>query len=100
PILNQAIGSATPGLGNAGPILYALAQQAPDAFHDITSGTNCVPCSGAGCPAGGCGAGEFGYAAAPGYDLATGIGSIDAYNLVEAWKALNPTGTTLMAAAG
>ena len=34
----------TPGLGNINPQLYRLAQSAPTAFHDVTSGNNIVKC--------------------------------------------------------
>ena len=83
------------GQGNVNPILYSLAAQPAiygSAFHDITLGTTaCVPgqtnCSIAG---------QSGYAATPGYDQATGLGSIDFAKLVAAWpvspsKALTPT---------
>ena len=79
-IVNQVTKQAN---GNPNPRLYALASQIPSAFHDITSGTNAVPCT-AGTP--NCVAGKTtGYAAGPGYDLATGWGSIDAYIFVHAW---------------
>src|SRR5208283_2345385 len=41
-------------------------------FHDITSGNNSVP-------------GVTGYASAAGYDMATGLGSVDASALVNNW---------------
>jgi uncharacterized protein (TIGR03437 family) len=72
-----------PGLGNINPQLYRLAQSAPSAFHDITAGNNLVPCS-QGSPD--CLTGSFGYSAAPGYDMATGLGSIDANNFVTLWN--------------
>jgi uncharacterized protein (TIGR03437 family) len=72
-----------PGLGNINPQLYRLAQSAPTAFHDITSGGNTVTCT-QGSP--GCSSGTFGYLAGPGYDLATGIGSIDVNNFVTQWS--------------
>jgi pseudomonalisin len=43
-------------------------------FHDITAGNNSVP-------------GVTGYAAGPGYDLATGLGSVDANVLASSWGA-------------
>jgi subtilase family serine protease len=59
-------------------------------FHDITTGTNAAPCFGSskdcsttlnGLP------GLLnGYAAGPGYDAATGLGSVDATNLATAWQ--------------
>jgi uncharacterized protein (TIGR03437 family) len=82
---------AQPGLGNINPALYRLAQTSPNAFHDITSGDNMVPCWQA---SSGCSAGAFGYQAATGYDLATGLGSVDAYNLITQWNTQS-TGTTI-----
>lgn len=90
-ILNQSqfasSGQSQPGLGNINPNLYALAQNVPNVFHDITSGNNIVPCQ-QGSPD--CSSGSFGYTAGPGYDQVTGLGSVDAYNLVTNWSALNP----------
>ena len=71
-------------LGNVNPNLYALAQISQTAFHDITSGSNIVPCT---IGTSGCTTGTLGYAAGVGYDQASGLGSIDAYNLVEQWSA-------------
>jgi len=73
----------TAGLGNINPQLYRLAQSAPTVFHDITTGDNIVPCA-QGTPD--CLTGSYGYSAGQGYDLATGLGSIDAYNLVTQWN--------------
>lgn len=60
--------------GNTGPLLYPLAAAqfagtGPAVFHDITAGTNTVP-------------GAPGFRAAPGYDMATGLGSLDGAALV------------------
>jgi hypothetical protein len=85
-ILNQKTGSRQ---GNVNPTLYALAAANVDAFHDITTGNNIVPC-GAGtldCPSGG----EFGFSAGTGYDQVTGLGTINAANLVNNWSSGNPT---------
>lgn len=67
-------------------------------FYDVTDSNNAVPCFGGttDCtPA--VAADEFGilpgFNAGPGYDLATGLGSINAYNLVENWS--SATGTFL-----
>jgi subtilase family serine protease len=73
---------AAPGLGNVNPVLYRLARQEPDAFRDIAGGSNDVPCA-TGSPD--CGDGILGYPARPGYDEATGLGSVDAYALVSNW---------------
>jgi uncharacterized protein (TIGR03437 family) len=76
---------SSPGVGNINPNLYALAQTNPGAFHDITTGNNivtvaCSPRSRT------CSATAVGYNAGVGYDLATGLGSVDAYKLVTGWN--------------
>jgi uncharacterized protein (TIGR03437 family) len=72
-----------PGLGNINPQLYRLAQSSPSAFHDITSGSNTVTCA-QGSPD--CATGSFGYPAGPGYDQATGLGSLDVNAFFTAWN--------------
>jgi len=72
-----------PGLGNINPQLYRLAQSTPSAFHDIATGDNLVPCVQGSAD---CVTGFFGANAAPGYDLATGLGSLDVNNLVTNWN--------------
>jgi uncharacterized protein (TIGR03437 family) len=84
-ILNQYL--AAKGLGNINPSLYGMWSTTPTAFHDITVGNNIVACT-VGTP--NCTTGTFGYTAGPGYDLVTGIGSVDVYNLVTNWKAVTP----------
>ncbi len=63
--------------GNANPALYALAAKqanaGPAVFHDVTSGNNSVP-------------GQSGFGSGAGYDLATGLGSVDATMLVNHWS--------------
>jgi uncharacterized protein (TIGR03437 family) len=71
------------GLGNINPALYQLAKTNGAAFHDITVGDNIQPCA-AGTLS--CVNGYLGWAAGPGYDSASGLGSVDAYNLVHAWN--------------
>jgi uncharacterized protein (TIGR03437 family) len=100
-ILNQYVVKQgfqkTAGLGNINPQLYRLAQSAPAAFHDITSGNNIVPCE-QGSPD--CLTGSFGYAAGPGYDQATGLGSIDANVFITSWNmAVSPVSMTLTSSA-
>jgi uncharacterized protein (TIGR03437 family) len=73
---------AKPGLGNVNPQLYRLAQSAPNAFHDIIGGGDTVTCAPL---SPGCTNGVIGYLAGPGYDLTTGIGSIDANNFITQW---------------
>jgi uncharacterized protein (TIGR03437 family) len=74
---------AKPGLGNINPQLYRLAQSVPAAFHDIIQGNNIVPCA-QGSPD--CFTGSFGFRADSGYDMATGLGSVDAYTLITKWN--------------
>jgi subtilase family serine protease len=84
-LINQMMNSPQ---GNLNPSLYQLYSIAPDAFHDITLGGNQVPCV-AGSPD--CqSSGYLGYTAGTGYDLATGLGSIDAFKLLTAWPAVSP----------
>jgi uncharacterized protein (TIGR03437 family) len=73
----------SPALGQINPVLYALAPVS-GVFHDITVGSNIVlPClKQTGCTLPG-----IGYHAEPGYDAASGLGSVDANNLVKAWHA-------------
>jgi len=82
--------------GQANTVLYPLSQQAPQVFHDITAGTNRVSCV-AWTPD--CGKDGFltGYSAAVGYDMATGLGSVDGAALVDNWSKITfkPTTTTL-----
>jgi subtilase family serine protease len=100
-ILNQATNTAN---GNLNPRLYALAATpSAAAFHDVTVASSDV----AGCtvatpslcnnttpgPSGLTG-GLQGYLATPGYDLATGLGSVNATNLVNQWSA-NASGVDL-----
>jgi uncharacterized protein (TIGR03437 family) len=92
-LLNQYLMStgviAQQGLANINPQLYRLAQATTDVFHDITVGDNKVPCLQASPQ---CVNGLLGYSAAAGYDLATGLGSMNVNNLVMEWN--NGTATT------
>ncbi len=60
------------------------------AFHDIASGNTNVPSNAAGTT-------SIGFTAAPGYDLAIGLGSADVNNLANAWSTVsfNATRTSL-----
>jgi hypothetical protein len=88
--------------GNPNPRLYALARTNPTIFHDVIVGNNAVPClEGATATNQGCtgqplapGIGTMGgYSAGPGYDLATGLGSVDVYQLLTNWST-NGSGST------
>ena len=83
-LINQKENSTGQGLIN--PALYALASNATkyaSAFNDITVGNNdCVGGSSV-CSS------TAGYSAGIGYDLVTGLGTIDLYNLANVW----PVGT-------
>jgi subtilase family serine protease len=80
-LLRQRFGNLVP----LNPLLYGLAQNPTtyaSVFHDVTAGNNIVPCA-AGTP--GCGATlTMGNSATPGYDLVTGLGSIDGGGLLAA----------------
>ena len=73
--------------GNINPVLYSLASlqwssSGAAVFHDVTGGNNSVP-------------GATGYNAGTGYDLATGLGSVDATVLVNHWNDTSGSGFSL-----
>ncbi len=84
----------TPGLTNVNQTLYQLAANSSSPFHDITTGSNIVPCTNPSpnCPTSG--KFQFGFSAGVGYDQVTGLGSVDAYNFVIAWANSVKTPTT------
>ncbi len=102
-LVDQKAGSRQ---GNANPVLYALAAQQSAAncntshplntcvFNDVTQGTNAMPCvtGSPNCvtstPGDAYGV-LSGYTASPAYDLTTGLGSVNVFNLVNAagWSA-------------
>lgn len=63
--------------GSANPVFYSLANNqrfgGAAVFHDTTAGNNSVP-------------GVSGFSAVAGYDMATGLGSVDANVLVSHWS--------------
>jgi pseudomonalisin len=82
--------------GNPNAKLYPIATRVPSVYHDIVSGNNEVPCT-VGSP--NCTASSSstigvmnGYVAGVGYDLATGLGSVDAYELALNWGSASTTG--------
>jgi uncharacterized protein (TIGR03437 family) len=89
-LLNQTLTtdpSSPSRLGNINPQLYRLAQSSPNVFHDTTAGDNKMPCAQS---SPNCVDGFAGFSAGPGYDQATGLGSVDATQFVHGWT----TGTT------
>ena len=105
--------------GNANYTLYKLAAQSGASctssgtpastciFYDVTTGTNAMPCDDTQSSAGQLrlspaqyGVGILtGYNSTAGYDLTTGLGSVNAANLVNKWStvtsALKPSATSL-----
>jgi subtilase family serine protease len=104
-LINQKTGQRQ---GNANYALYALAKK-PGAscasstteastcvFNDITKGNNAVPCAGASPKCSNTSSGGIGvltsnsqpaFTAGPGYDMATGLGSLNVTNLIANWAA-------------
>lgn len=121
-LVNQKMAMAGQGgrQGNANYVLYNLAAQIGAScnsstmgsgnssciFHDIVKGNNAVPCVLNTANCGTATIGGFGVLVDPkdgqtpawtttaGYDLATGLGSVDAYNLVNAWGSAGAAGQT------
>ena len=122
-LLNQDVVQSglqsAPGLGNINPTLYNLAASSQSPFHQVTTGDNMVYCqpgtpavagwpTALQCPT----TGVFGYEAsnkdsATGYNLVTGLGSVDANKLAQAWVGsttqnftLTPTTATISTTQG
>lgn len=87
-LLNQQLGNLPPaGLGNVNPTLYRLAQTpANNVFHDITTGNNIVPCTPGSLDCPKTAPFQYGFSAGAGYDLVTGLGTIDVNNLFTNWN--------------
>lgn len=107
-LLNQyLVGSSSAGLGNVNPKLYQLAASSPSAFHQVTSGDNNASCvigspatqlAALRCP----NAGVIGYSASTadtttGYNLVTGLGSLDVNNFFTAWAVSRTTTSAALA---
>jgi subtilase family serine protease len=105
-LLNQFL-AASGGLGSINKQLYTVIyKNNPSVFHDITSGSsaygtsdNMVLCtakdptfepSALRCPSGG----KMGYSAGSGYDLVSGLGSLDINAFFQAWQATEINFTT------
>ena len=93
-LLNQ---KAQGSQGNINPALYALSSSVPTAFHDISTGSNIIPCSVGSSD---CATGSMGYVAGPGYDQVTGLGSIDAYDLVTALSGIRQEAAVTLGVSG
>lgn len=88
-LIDQKLGGKQ---GNINPVLYALAseQSASSIFNDVTVGTNAMPCTviagTSGCSITGSSSYTVGvlsgYNAGTGFDLTTGLGSVNVANLV------------------
>jgi len=121
-LINQKMGVGA-RQGNANVELYSLASKEAYAscdssagasgkpsstciFNDITKGNVSVPCAGGAMNCSKTSSGGFGvlqttiagvitpaYSTTLGYDLATGLGSVNAANLINAWTAASPSGT-------
>ena len=96
-LVSQSQGGAR--LGQAANVLYNLAAQGglySTIFHDVTVGNNSVFCA-PGSP--NCGSNDFltGYNAGTGYDAASGLGSVDAVQMIANWTKATffKTNTTL-----
>jgi Pro-kumamolisin, activation domain/Bacterial Ig-like domain (group 3) len=96
-LVNQKMGGPQ---GVPGFVLYKLAASKPTSFHDTATGsTIAMPClaGSPNCTVNTSGH-QFGvlsgYATGTGYDLATGLGSVDANSLVNNWSSVTFTATT------
>lgn len=116
-LVNQKYGRQ----GQADNVLYPLWTQYPAAFNDVANGTNTVPCaysslsasnspncisvsnpitvtnsSGGSVVEGELGSGTTAaYGAGAGYDMATGLGSVNVTNLITDWGNVTFTPTTV-----
>jgi hypothetical protein len=89
--------------GNLAPNLYVLnhgdsgspTAKATQVFEDITTGSDKLHCAiqTPNCTDLGDRTGEIGFSSADGYDLVTGLGSINAKSLIERWATPQVTGT-------
>jgi hypothetical protein len=94
-LISQSVGGR---LGNPNPALYSLAMNTPAVINDVVVGNNSQPCGSIFVP--GCvevASTDFylsGYNAGTGYDLASGLGSVNAAKLVNAWPTATFTPTS------
>jgi hypothetical protein len=91
-LINQAK-NYTEGQGMINDQLYTLASNSAtyaSAFYDTTSGNNNCTAGSTYCSS------TTGFSAGTGYDLVTGLGSVNLGNLIEAWPANSSTTATLI----
>jgi pseudomonalisin len=107
-LLNQFTGKPQ---GNLNPILYQIAvKNSSDVFHDVTAATSGVSdcdvtvpsmCNNSIAGPSSLTGGINGFLVAPGYDEATGLGSVDVNNLLNNWNnfivGTLPSSTTITA---
>ena len=103
-LLNQSTGRR---LGNVNPVLYGLAGQVSHIFHDVTKGSISIACKAGTSSCSNTSSTGFGVLlessgtpagpAKAGYDLATGLGSLDVTNLVGGWPAAGAATATTIA---
>ena len=74
--------SASPFCSSSARISPIIPAPAGCIFNDVTTGNNSVP-------------GLTGFSAVNGFDLATGLGSVNATNLVRGWQALTSVATAM-----
>jgi subtilase family serine protease len=88
----QTYGSCSAERGGGSPVISSSCY-----FNDIDTGTIAMPCDYSDKSPNCVGTDEVGilsgYGAAAGYDLATGLGSLNVANVVNAWQSSNGTGT-------
>jgi hypothetical protein len=97
-LLDQKLGGAQ---GNINPELYAMAANVPSAFHDVTVASSGVPNCSVNTPSmcnnslpgpTGLTGGQAGFLVTPGYDLATGLGSLDVQTFINNFATTFSTG--------
>ena len=89
--LGAVLASRYGAQGNLAPTLYSVESAQSATFEDVTTGNAKLDCTAG---TSGCGtSGKIGFAAATGYDLTTGLGSVNAENLVDNWQVSSDVGT-------
>jgi len=93
-LLDQKLGAPQ---GNLNPSLYAMAATTPSAFHDVTVASSKLAfckvttpslCNNSAAGVNGLHRGQAGYLIGPGYDQATGWGSLDVSRFIDKFAAV------------